>query len=214
MTDPATRLTLKVVHPLVHLDRLPNSRPLLPSEEVAELLEVVLVLVKFIVRHGAFGPVSDLFRFIAIGRRDGRDPELVRNSVPDEGLVLAIGCRLLAGNDGHGHGHGHGHGARCERERGGSYLAFNKASHVHFVYLVAKYFPRTFTVAICKCGSSKLRRAARSARHMHAFVSGSLIFILGLGFHIFETSLCACALQKATTTTLVVLASMHTLESS
>ena len=58
MTDPATRLTLKVVHPLVHLDRLPDSRPLLPSEEVAELLEVVLVLVKFIVRHGAFGPVS------------------------------------------------------------------------------------------------------------------------------------------------------------
>ena len=67
------------------------------SEEVAELLEVILVLVKFIVRHGAFGPVSDLFRFIAIGRRDGRDPELVRNSVPAHALFqIKVWCWLSA----------------------------------------------------------------------------------------------------------------------
>ena len=41
-----TRLTLEVVYSLVHLDGLPDRWPLLPAEEVAQLLEVFLILVE------------------------------------------------------------------------------------------------------------------------------------------------------------------------
>ena len=41
-----TRLTLEVVYSLVHLDSLPDRRPLLSAEEVAQLLEVFLILVE------------------------------------------------------------------------------------------------------------------------------------------------------------------------
>ena len=41
-----TRLTLEVVYSLVHLDGLPDRRSLLPAEEVAQLLEVFLILVE------------------------------------------------------------------------------------------------------------------------------------------------------------------------
>lgn len=40
------RLTLEVVNSLVHLDGLPDRRPLLPAKEVTQIFEVVLILVK------------------------------------------------------------------------------------------------------------------------------------------------------------------------
>ena len=45
-SDGLRRLTLEVVNSLVHLDGLPDRRPLLPTKEVAQLFEVVLILVE------------------------------------------------------------------------------------------------------------------------------------------------------------------------
>ena len=45
-SDGLRRLTLEVVNSLVHLDGLPDRRPLLPTKEVAQFFEVILILVE------------------------------------------------------------------------------------------------------------------------------------------------------------------------